>query len=352
YFHRQGRRAHATTDNTLSKLPRLSQQVFQAALAGAPTKHAEEHAQLAALYARLYPQWRFEASQGYNLVFYGYGSKQRVVNRFAQTAFPDHYRLVVNGFMPSVSLAAVLGTLQTRLIGYRGVLGSVTEQVARILAWLSEAQRRLVLVVHTMDGARLRTPAVQVALARLAASPRVTLLATIDHIHAPLLWDARLAAPFRWLWHDCTTLTHYTTETSFEDRLMMQAADRTLQGMAHVIGSLPRPYQQAFFILVRAQAARMAAALTEGGDGDGDGDGDAGARGRGRKRKAASDDAVRYGLTHTEWMRLCTEQLVGNATSLRACLTELKDHDMVTVTSRPAGDLLHIPLDAEGLQEL
>jgi hypothetical protein len=59
-------------------------------------------------------------------------------------------------------------------------------------------QQVVVLLVHSLDGSPLlRTRTHQTALAVLAASPRIRLVASVDHVNAGLLWDADLAASFR-----------------------------------------------------------------------------------------------------------------------------------------------------------
>jgi Origin recognition complex subunit 2 len=61
--------------------------------------------------------------------------------------------------------------------------------------------------------AGLRNAEAQAALAGLAACPNVMLMASIDHLSAPLLWDKQTASRFNWLWHDVTTYERYSVET-------------------------------------------------------------------------------------------------------------------------------------------
>ncbi|KAJ2794046.1 Origin recognition complex subunit 2, partial [Coemansia furcata] len=65
-----------TSDNTLSKLPPLTQSECRAILAKVPVKHKGELDLLEQLHRRQFRQWFFEMSCGFNLVFYGYGSKR------------------------------------------------------------------------------------------------------------------------------------------------------------------------------------------------------------------------------------------------------------------------------------
>jgi hypothetical protein len=61
--------------------------------------------------------------------------------------------------------------------------------------------------------AGLRAPEEQRWLAELAALPQVHLLASADHVNAPLLWDKHAAARCRWVWHEAATYAPYTAET-------------------------------------------------------------------------------------------------------------------------------------------
>ena len=62
--------------------------------------------------------------------------------------------------------------------------------------------------------AGFRKPEAQAVLSTLAASDRVHLVASFDHVNTPQLWDPQLAARFNWLWHDITTYTPYVSEFS------------------------------------------------------------------------------------------------------------------------------------------
>ncbi len=61
-------------------------------------------------------------------------------------------------------------------------------------------------------GAGLQSQAAQEAVGRLAALPRVALLASLDHVDAAGLWSPAAAASFNWRLHDATTF-----QTQFGD---------------------------------------------------------------------------------------------------------------------------------------
>ena len=56
-----------------------------------------------------------------------------------------------------------------------------------------------------MERAELQSQAAQELLSRLAALPRVGLLASFDHVDTGALWSPAAAARFNWRLHDATT---------------------------------------------------------------------------------------------------------------------------------------------------
>ena len=59
---------------------------------------------------------------------------------------------------------------------------------------------RLYLVVHNIDGVAMRNAETQSILGELSSFPRVHLIASVDHVNAPLLWSKREAAKFNWIY--------------------------------------------------------------------------------------------------------------------------------------------------------
>jgi hypothetical protein len=58
----------------------------------------------------------------------------------------------------------------------------------------------------------MRNHVAQAALSILGASPRISIVASVDHINAALLWDVDLLTRFNWLWCDATTYTEFDHE--------------------------------------------------------------------------------------------------------------------------------------------
>lgn len=112
----------------------------------------------------------------------------------------------------------------------------------------------------------LRGEKTQCALGQLASLPNLHLVASIDHINAPLgaclcvyccfinfemcsfiwifpvhfpVWDQFQQSQFNWLWWECVTFQHYAEETSYENSLLVQQTGAlALSSLTHVLRSL------------------------------------------------------------------------------------------------------------------
>lgn len=100
-----------TSDTLLSSFlsPPFTLSSFASALADFDTStHPALVAQREAIEAKeesyelKFPKWRYELSQGYSILLYGFGSKQRVVQAFADEARKRGNVVIVNGFDASV----------------------------------------------------------------------------------------------------------------------------------------------------------------------------------------------------------------------------------------------------------
>ena len=75
-----------TSDNKLDFS--ISQQQIQKLIENCPVSHIKEIQELVNKHKLKYSQFKFELLEGFNLLFYGYGSKQELLLDFSQLAFP------------------------------------------------------------------------------------------------------------------------------------------------------------------------------------------------------------------------------------------------------------------------
>ncbi|KAJ2162006.1 Origin recognition complex subunit 2 [Coemansia sp. RSA 552] len=320
-----------TSDNTLSKLPQLTQAQSRSLLSKAPTKHRSELKLLESLHRQQFRQWYFELESGFSIVFYGYGSKRRLLNDFAQEMAEDSPVVIINGYFPTLNLKQSLEKIIAEVLELSISTGSVADLASLIHEYFASeacALDSMYIVIHNIDGACLRKH--QAALAVLASSPKVHLLASIDHIEAPLIWDTSTVTRFNWVWHDLTTFEDYSVETSYEN-FAAETTEIGPRGVRHVLASLTENAKGIFRILAEYQIAESVMDDDDGSD---------------SKKKAPSPE-----MAYSSYFAACRDQfLVTNEMTFRSQLTEFRDHKVIQSRHAPDGtEFVFIPLDATTL---
>ncbi|KAN0079915.1 Origin recognition complex, subunit 2 [Tylopilus felleus] len=337
-------------------------------------------------------RYAHELDQGFNLVFYGFGSKRSVINDFASKELARRgHVIVVNGYNPNTALKDVLASIE-RVPGLANAASTGADaQVRRIYSFFSASDaprtRRLYLIVHNIDAPPMRAQKMRNVLSLLALSPNIHLVASVDRLGAPLLWSATellerkvfsgdtSASPsaeeghtvspkrgYAFLWHDLTTLIPYDTELSFADRSSIAGASYASTGarsalvttatagpgapltetaVAHVLAAVTSKAKKLFALLGTKQLANADAAsgATTGSD------------------APAPTDMAQFGLGYDALFSLAREHFVATSeTALRALLGEFKDHGLILTGAAAGGsgggDTLWIPLRKERLMRV
>lgn len=149
-------------------------------------EHNNKITNLIQSYDQLFNRWLYVLSENFNVILYGIGSKKTVLQRFQMDKVQNMPCIVVNGFFPSLTVKNILETIVVDLLENSHVPSNMGDAVNLIGSQLSECSVNLFLIVHNIDGVMLRSSKAQSVLANLARLQNVRLIATIDHINAPL----------------------------------------------------------------------------------------------------------------------------------------------------------------------
>ena len=206
-----------------------------------------------------------ELEEGFNLIFYGFGSKRRLLNRFVTERLSRYgHCVVVNGFFPQMGMRELISRIEDELSIPRDIpvptlaTTPLDRSIHRIYAYFlppwampkqnthSTASVPLYLVVHNIDSPLIRIPKSLAVLALLASCPRIHLITSFDHLNTPLLfstthtnspphvyktgsWDGtpHTSRGYNWVYHNATTYDDYDVELSYQ-RL---TASTSLNGM-------------------------------------------------------------------------------------------------------------------------
>ncbi|KAI6688132.1 hypothetical protein NL676_024960 [Syzygium grande] len=259
----------------VSDIDVVDEQELVAAMSDIRPKHEKETAALRDGYRSLYGRWVFELRCGFGMLFYGFGSKKALLEDFASTALTDYSVVVINGYLPSINMKQVV-------LGLAQVLWDLLKTKRKIPAasvskmkepsgsqsldelilflngpWAEEKDFFICIVVHNIDGPGLRDSDTQQCLARIAACSHARIIASIDHVNAPLLWDKKMVdTQFNWYWHHTPTFEPYKYEGMFFPLILAHGnTTQSAKTATIVLQSLTPNAQSVFRVLAEHQMA-------------------------------------------------------------------------------------------------
>ncbi|KAM8933504.1 origin recognition complex subunit 2 isoform 2-T2 [Pelodytes ibericus] len=320
YFEAHSSSKVFTSDRTLQKLqtPKLDQETLRTLLDQSPSAFAADIDRLNEQHEALFYKWMLQLHLGFNIVLFGLGSKRNLIENFRTSLLQHSLHIVINGFFPSITVKSILNSITEEALGHSGTFRSPLDQMNFIVQKCKDdPSLELYLLVHNLDSQMLRGDKSQQILGHLASLPNIHLIASIDHINAPLMWDQSKQSLYNWLWYETTTYSSYVEETSYENSLLVKRSGAlALSSLTHVLRSLTPNARGIFRLLAEYQLANK-------------------------------DNPSYSGLSFQDFYQQCREAfLVNSDLTLRAQLTEFRDHKLIRTKKGADGvEYLLIPLD-------
>uniref|UniRef100_A0AAQ5YMN9 Origin recognition complex subunit 2 n=1 Tax=Amphiprion ocellaris TaxID=80972 RepID=A0AAQ5YMN9_AMPOC len=326
YFEAHGSSKVLTSDRTLERLhtPKLDRETLVRLLEGKPSCYSKEIQQLHNKHRKHFSKWMLQLQLGFSVLVYGLGSKKALLEDFRVSHLSQEIHLVVNGFFPSITLKSILNALTCDVLEHQGSFRTPSDQIQFIAQTLKDSpDLHVYLLIHNIDGPMLRGEKTQSALGQLASLPNLHLVASLDHINAPMVWDQFKQSQFNWLWWECVTFQHYAEETSYENSLLVQQTGAlALSSLTHVLRSLTPNARGIFKLLVKFQLENK-------------------------------DNPSYTGLSFQDFYQRCREAfLVNSDLTLRTQLTEFRDHKLIRTRKGADGvEYLIVAVDASTLMD-
>ena len=251
-----------TSNNTLSSLALLTHEEYFNIISDYKDRHAEDVEYLENLHAESFPQWTFEMSQGFGICLYGFGSKRRLLQKFARHLHSRRKNpkvdkiVIVNGYASTTTLREILSSVGAAVDPSQRIpLSQPASMVQHITNQLSTTSMTLTIIINSIDAPPLRKSGSQAILAQLAAHPQIQLICSADTPDFSLLWDIGVRSAYNFLFHDCTTFAPFTVELDIVDEvheLLGRTARRVngREGVAFVLRSLPENAKNLFRLIV------------------------------------------------------------------------------------------------------
>ncbi|KAF7422344.1 Origin recognition complex subunit 2 [Pleurotus ostreatus] len=340
--------ARSQTSNTVfsTKIPPLSAEEYAAAIKPVTARPPPFRSAVFSEESKHDFHSRFlrELHEGFNLLFYGFGSKRQYLNDFAteRCARLGHV-VIANGFHPGFGMKDLLSSFS----GLPDFDASPSQ--ATVQEYFISSKHHLYLIIHNIDGPFFRTTKAKSVISLWGMNPHIHILASVDHINAPLLWSTSESSArkqggnnrgFAWLWHDISTLSSYDFELSFADRTSIRGAHGIKASDTGTSSAVAMTETAALHILasVTQKAKKLFKLMGE--------------RQLGISDSESGHDMQQAAIEYDALFSLARDNFVAtNDTALRALLGEFKDHGLVLTaqSSAAGGQALWIPLRKEKL---
>lgn len=302
-------------------------------------------------YEKQSAQWLFEIQEGFNLAFYGVGSKRDLINSFVQRIILPRVEntkcIVINGYNPEFHPKMLFKEIWQRCFrktapASRELLELCENTIHEFSKWDLAYNRDLILVIHNIDGVSLRNDKYHYILSELAKLDKVTLICTMDNVNTPLLWDTSAMTSFNFMWHNISTYSSYKKEVSFRDPLSLGKADEFdgSKGAKYVLLSLnansKRLYQR--LLVEQLEMINMAVAedvqLAEG--------------------RGAMKGSLKTCLSLKEFYDMCSSGfIVSDSISFKAVLREFVEHKMCRLSrNRMGAEVVFIPFTVDEMEKI
>jgi origin recognition complex subunit 2 len=355
YFFQNRAGTGKTSNTTLNKVSLLTHEEYFEKLGQYVDPCKDEKEYLLSLHHRSFPQWYFEFEEGFNICLFGYGSKRRLVQQFADWLY--HKRsvsgtapsiVIVNGYTPGISIRSIFAMIATAILGedLPSKLGAQPTEVLELLQSALKSrpanEEPITVLINSVDAPPLRRAANQALLARLAATPRIRLLLTADTPNFATMWDISLRDQFNLVFHDSTTFTPFAVETNVVEEvhtLLGRKGQRVggKDGVGFVLKSLPENARNLYRLLL----TEVITVIDDGHQSDDERAADSGGR-------SAEEHGIEFRLLYQK----ATEEFIASSEMMfRTLLKEFHDHQMITSRMDPSGmEILGVPLSRDEME--
>lgn len=359
FFQNRAGPAH-TSNNTLNKVSLLTHEEYFEKLSKYADPCRLEKEFLLDLHRRSFPQWDFEFDQGFNICLYGYGSKRRLLQSFADWVYHKHSSstpsiVIVNGHTPNISIRSIFATIATAVLGsdLPSKLGSQPIEVLELLQSVLKSrssQEPITVLINSIDAPPLRRAVNQALLARLAATPMIRLLVTADTPNFLLMWDINLCDQYNFVFHDCTTFGPFDAEFDIVEEVhgILGRKGRRIggkEGVGFVLKSLPENAQNLYRLILTELISMMDEGHNSDDELDGNGQGTSGPDGDGN---AKDETGIEFRMLYQK----ATEEFIASSEMMfRTLLKEFHDHQMITSRMDTSGmEILGVPLSRQEME--
>ncbi|KAG0682314.1 Origin recognition complex subunit 2 [Pichia californica] len=302
------------------------------------------------LYYFQFSQWLFELQEGFNLAFYGIGSKRNLLFKFLQEfVLPLQSNakcVVINGYNTEFNLRMLMREIWKISFGKPLPLFRETRESCNLthieFMKAKNKNNKLYILLHNIDGDSLRNDDLQYMLSQLALISQISLICSLDNLNMPIFWDASVLSNFNFIWHNTSTFQSYFTEVSFKDPLSLGKTDQLVgsRGAKYVLSSLTGNAKNLYKTLILQQLEKIDTYI---------GDDVKLLDNRGNTK-----GSIKTCVSLREFYEICVaEFIISNDISFRTILGEFVEHKMCNLARDTSGtEVLFISFIVDEMEKL
>ncbi|RIA92220.1 origin recognition complex subunit 2-domain-containing protein [Glomus cerebriforme] len=178
-------------------------------------KHGEELNELESSVSRHFIQWEFQINRNKNILLYGFGSKEHILERY-QDFYNKNENITWIHFYGNDDLStldSIYLMLLENLFGSKRVFSNFDlirkAELIRDYFKVTAAKPIFKIIIHDIDGSLFENREARVALILLSDIPNVHLLATSEKINFSSVWSLIEEDKMNWHAHEVTSFKNY-----------------------------------------------------------------------------------------------------------------------------------------------
>lgn len=156
-----------------------------------------------AVYAeKLFPKIKLRLQHGFNVILSGIGSKRRLLEQYCQKYLQTEAHLVIDGYVENIPLRQIINEI-------KDFFSFKNAQEDEIINNIRKSAIEFYIVIYSIDQLYANQRIKSFINSIISSSPTSHLLASIDHINAPLLFSTYDDSRLNLTWLDCPTYEPY-----------------------------------------------------------------------------------------------------------------------------------------------
>ncbi|KAK8789958.1 hypothetical protein WA158_006738 [Blastocystis sp. Blastoise] len=182
---------------------------------------------------------KLELRCGFNLLFFGFGSKISLMYNYINTILRTESVIVIKGYNPNFSIEDLLSQIYSLYPSIEKKYKNTERQIHYIYEYIStHIVNELYICITSFDGPAFRENRMQQYISQLVKCPKVHLFVTVDTIKYNIYIPPNILDIYNFIYHNVTTFEPYIEEKAFMNINLHSKQLKTNKGLEYILKSV------------------------------------------------------------------------------------------------------------------